>query len=75
MSTGSAAPRLPMSPDAVFGARKGEISQVPTRGQVLYGGYGAGPRGSYVVLVRTTPADFEAHRSDYLAWYDSVRLH
>ena len=35
MSTGSAAPRLPMSPDAVFGARKGEISQVPTRGQVL----------------------------------------
>src|SRR5438552_10513610 len=35
MSTGSAAPRLPMSPDAVFGARKGEISQVPTRGQML----------------------------------------
>jgi phosphate transport system permease protein len=35
MSTSSAAPHLPMSPDAAFGGRKGEISQVPTRRQML----------------------------------------
>src|SRR5215467_2354360 len=35
MSTGSAAPHIPIRPEAVFQTRKGEISQAPTRGQML----------------------------------------
>jgi phosphate transport system permease protein len=35
MSTGSVAPNLPISSNALFEARPGEITQVPTRGQML----------------------------------------
>src|ERR1043166_1460564 len=35
MSTSSAAPHLPLSSDALFETRPGEITQVPTRGQML----------------------------------------
>lgn len=42
---------------------------------LIFGGYGVGPRGSYLILLETTPADFVAHRADYQTWYESVRLH
>lgn len=46
-----------------------------TRGsKVLFGGYGTGPKGSYLLLIETTESDFRDDRSDYQTWYDSIRL-
>lgn len=41
----------------------------------LYGGYGVGSRGSYLILLETTPGDFAEYRSDYDHWYESIKLH
>ena len=44
-------------------------------GEVLFGGYGVGVKGSYLLLMLTTAADFESHYEDYKTWYRSVELH
>ena len=41
---------------------------------VVYGGYGVGPKGSYLLVLTTTPEDYEAHKPDYRAWYASILL-
>ncbi len=38
------------------------------------GGYGVGPMGSYMCLLKTTKQDYDAHTADYNAWYASVEL-
>ena len=43
-------------------------------GKLVYGGYGVGPRGSYLILVKTTAADYAQYRDDYEDWYHSVKL-
>jgi len=43
-------------------------------GKLLFGGYGVGSKGSYLVVLETTVEDFTNYRADYLKWYDSVRL-
>ena len=48
--------------------------QATSGDKTVFGGYGVGPKGSYLILLRTTPADFEAHRADYAEWYESVEL-
>lgn len=40
----------------------------------VFGGYGVGPRGSYLLILVTTPEDFGAYRSDFDAWYESIKL-
>jgi hypothetical protein len=42
---------------------------------LLYGGYGVGPKGSYMLLLKTTEADYAAHKANYKAWYESIKLH
>ena len=42
--------------------------------EVVYGGYGVGPRGSYLLLVKTTGADYSAHESEYRQWFDSLTV-
>jgi hypothetical protein len=42
--------------------------------QLIFGGYGTGPKGSYLVLLQTTVGDYEAHKADYRRWYDSIAL-
>lgn len=41
----------------------------------VFGGYGVGPKGSYLLILVTTPADFEEYREDYDKWYNSIQLH
>jgi hypothetical protein len=43
-------------------------------GNVLFGGYGVGPKGNYLMLLSTTVADFKAHKADYKKWYRSIVL-
>jgi hypothetical protein len=45
------------------------------RGDRLYfGGYGVGRRGNYLLYLETTVSDYNAHKADYIKWYESVRL-
>jgi hypothetical protein len=44
------------------------------RANVLYGGLGVGPRGSYLLLLRTTPDDDARYAGDYRRWYESLRV-
>lgn len=42
--------------------------------RLVFGAYGVGPQGNYLVYLETTPADFSEHRAEYDKWYDSVQL-
>ncbi len=42
--------------------------------KVAYGGYGVGPKGSYLLVLITSKTDFEENYNDYLKWYKSIRL-
>lgn len=42
--------------------------------RVVFGGYGVGPAGSYLLILITTADDFELYAADYQEWYESVRL-
>jgi len=45
------------------------------RGDRLYfGGYGVGKQGNYLLYLETTVGDYNAHKADYLKWYESIRL-
>jgi hypothetical protein len=50
----------------VFQARSGT--------KLVFGGYGVGPRGNYLLYLETTPDDFRDHRADYDRWYNSITL-
>ena len=43
-------------------------------GKQIFGGYGTGPRGSYLLILVTTPDDFKAYRADFDTWYQSIEL-
>ena len=46
-----------------------------TDGRVLlFGVYGIGAKGSYLILLQTTVKDYEEHKADYRKWYDSITL-
>ncbi len=49
-----------------FKARKGNA--------LVYAGLGVGPRGSYLLFLKTTPEDFKENKAAYLEWYRSIRL-
>ena len=42
--------------------------------KLLFGGYGVGDRGSYMLVLVTTSNDFENNKADYMKWYNSVQL-
>lgn len=43
--------------------------------RLIVGAYGAGPKGSYLILLETTTTYFQEHEADFEKWYESVRLH
>jgi len=45
-----------------------------SKGRLLFGGYGVGGKGSYMLVLTTTPEDFESNRADYMKWYNSIQL-
>ena len=42
--------------------------------KLVFGGYGVGPKGNYLLYLETTPADYNEHKADYDKWYESIRL-
>lgn len=49
--------------------------QARGNGKVIVGDYGTGKRGSYLLILETTEADFKQYEPDYVKWYQSIRLH
>lgn len=43
--------------------------------KLVFGGYGVGPKGSYLLILVTTSSDFEEYRAEYEKWYNSIRLY
>lgn len=43
-------------------------------GTLVFGGYGTGPKGSYLLVLQTTETDYAAYKADYKAWYESITL-
>ena len=43
-------------------------------GKLYFGGYGVGAKGNYLLYLETTVDDYNAHKSDYNKWYESIRL-
>ena len=41
---------------------------------LVYGIEGQGPKGSYLIFLVTTAADFKANNADYLTWYGSLTV-
>ena len=44
------------------------------RGKLSFGGYGVGKKGNYLLYLKTTVVDYQAHKADYMKWYESIRL-
>ena len=42
--------------------------------KLLYAVLGTGAKGSYLLFLRTTSSDFEAHKDDYQKWYSNIAL-
>jgi hypothetical protein len=41
---------------------------------VLYAGLGTGPKGSYLLLLKTTADDVAKYEASYKKWYDSLKV-
>ncbi len=50
----------------IYVAEKGE--------SLIFGGFGTGPKGNYLVFLKTTKEDYEQHKADYKTWINSVKL-
>jgi hypothetical protein len=42
--------------------------------KLYFGGYGVGAKGNYLLYLETTVSDYNEHTSDYIKWYESIRL-
>jgi len=42
---------------------------------LVYALYGHGPKGSYLIFLSTTVADYTANKAAYLKWYNSITLY
>ena len=42
--------------------------------KMVFGAYGVGAKGNYLLYLETTPADYNEHKADYDKWYESIRL-
>ena len=43
--------------------------------KAIFGSYGSGPKGSYVLLLKTTDEDLRVHQEGYWDWCASIQLH
>lgn len=44
------------------------------RGAVVYAGLGAGPKGSYLLFLKTTTQDVKENESEYKKWHESLKV-
>jgi hypothetical protein len=58
----------------VRGWERSYVFKANVGSRLLYGMYGVGPKGNYLLYLDTTPGDYMDHKKDYDKWYESIRL-
>jgi hypothetical protein len=56
------------------GWERGQVFKANVGSRLLFGMYGVGPKGNYLLYLDTTPEDYMEHKKDYDKWYESIRL-
>jgi hypothetical protein len=56
------------------GWERGAVFRANVGGRVLFGMYGVGPRGNYLLYLDTSAEDYAAYKAEFDNWYTSIRL-
>ena len=56
------------------GWERAQVFKANVGSRLLFGMYGVGPKGNYLLYLDTTPDDYMNHKKDYDKWYESIRL-
>jgi hypothetical protein len=56
------------------GWERAQVFKANVGSRLLYGMYGVGPKGNYLLYLDTTPDDYMSNKKDYDKWYESIRL-
>lgn len=56
------------------GWERGYVFKANVGSRLLFGMYGVGKKGNYLLYLDTTPGDYMDHKADYDKWYESIRL-
>ncbi len=56
------------------GWERGYVFKANVGSRLLFGMYGVGQKGNYLLYLDTTPEDYMNHKKDYDKWYESIRL-
>ena len=56
------------------GWERGQVFKANVGSRLLFGMYGVGAKGNYLLYLDTTPDDYMNHKKDYDKWYESIRL-
>jgi hypothetical protein len=56
------------------GWERGYVFKANVGSRLLFGMYGVGAKGNYLLYLDTTAEDYMNHKKDYDKWYESIRL-
>ena len=56
------------------GFERAQVFKANVGSRLLFGMYGVGPKGNYLLYLDTTPDDYMSHKKDYDKWYESIRV-
>jgi hypothetical protein len=56
------------------GWERGQVFKANVGSRLIFGMYGVGKKGNYLLYLDTTPGDYMDHKADYDKWYESIRL-
>jgi hypothetical protein len=57
------------------GWERGYVFRANVGSRLLFGMYGVGPKGNYLLYLDTTPEDYATYKADFDRWYESIRLY
>ena len=58
----------------VRGWERSYVFKANVGSRLIFGMYGVGKKGNYLLYLDTTPGDYMEHKTDYDKWYESIRL-
>ena len=56
------------------GWERAQVFKANVGSRLLFGMYGVGPKGNYLLYLDTTPDDYMTYKKEYDKWYESIRL-
>jgi hypothetical protein len=56
------------------GWERGNVFRANVGSRLLFGMYGVGPKGNYLLYLDTTPEDYASNKADFDKWYESITL-